>query len=69
MARNIKPRKTTFSIQLEADLLRKVDALAEQQSRSRSNQIRCLLLERFSATANRDDVNRTEAPTEQTPAA
>lgn len=43
MPRN-KPRKTTFSVNFDAELLARVDALAEREARSRANQIRWLVM-------------------------
>ena len=67
MARN-KPRKTvkTVSVLLEPELLERLDALAEERSRSRTAQLRVMLLrelKRLSRTSS-------QAPqTENAPAA
>lgn len=64
MARNTNTSRNTSTrtfvgLQLDNDLLQKVDALAAQEDRSRAAQIRRLLFERLSA------VNSPEPRTEQ----
>lgn len=61
MARNTS--RTTVHLQLEDELLAKVDALAKKQARSRLNLIRWTLL--CELERHNDDVSRTPERTEQ----
>jgi len=57
--------KTKLSMSLDGDLLRKIDAVAAEQKRSRSNLVQTWLIDRIEKSVDRKAARATHAAPEE----